>query len=202
MREFKLSAVLTGHTSDVSLQNMLCRYEAEDVLMQSQVRAVSLPDPAFAITASRDGTIKTWKQTSAKPPIYESTEASHSSAYKTCVAFVPPTKEYPEGLVISGGQDTIIEARQPGATVESNADGLMVGHAHQISSLDVNAEEGWIVSGSWDGTAKLWRIGQWEVEVEFPGHQGTVWAVVAYSNDIVITGESFQSQSEARAKTA
>jgi phospholipase A-2-activating protein len=113
---------------------------------------------------------------------------------------VPPTKEYPEGLVISGGQDTIIEARQPTATVESNADGLMVGHAHQISSLDVNADEGWIVSGSWDGTAKLWRIGQWEAEVEFPGHQGTVWAVVAYSKDIVITGVSSRSWSVARAK--
>jgi phospholipase A-2-activating protein len=103
---------------------------------------------------------------------------------------MPPTKEYPEGLVISGGQDTIIEARQPSSTAESNADGLMVGHANQVSSLDVNADEGWIVSGSWDGTAKLWRIGQWEPEVEFPGHQGTVWAVVAYSNEVVVTGAS------------
>lgn len=64
----------------------------------------------------------------------------------------------------------------------------MVGHANQISSLDVNAEEGWIVSGSWDGTAKLWRIGQWEPEVEFPGHEGTVWAVLAYNNEIIVTG--------------
>jgi phospholipase A-2-activating protein len=168
--------------------------------MRSQVRAVALPDPNFAITASRDGTTKTWKRTSANPPSYEPTESSHGAAYKTCVAFVPPTKEYPEGLVISGGQDTIVEARQPSSTAESNADGLMVGHANQISSLDVNADEGWIVSGSWDGTAKLWRIGQWEPEVEFPGHQGTVWAVVAYSNDIVVTGASSSPSRKAKTK--
>lgn len=106
------------------------------------------------------------------------------------MAFVPPTKGYPEGLVISGGQDTIIEARQPASTAESEADGLMVGHTNQVSSLDINADGGWIVSGSWDGTARLWRIGRWEPEVEFPGHLGTVWAVVAYSNEIVITGMS------------
>lgn len=68
----------------------------------------------------------------------------------------------------------------------------MIGHTHQISSLDVNQEGSWVVSGSWDGTAKLWHIGQWEPEIEFPGHQGTVWAVVAYSNDVVVTGVSCQ----------
>jgi WD40 repeat protein len=73
----------------------------------------------------------------------------------------------------------------------------MVGHAHQVSSLDVNAEDGWIVSGSWDGTAKLWRIGQWEPAVEFPGHQGTVWAVVAYSKEIVVTGGFCHPSTEA-----
>jgi phospholipase A-2-activating protein len=170
--------------------------------MKFQVRAVTFPDPSFVVTASRDGTTKTWKRSSANPPRYESTESSHGSAYKTCVAFVRPTKEYPEGLVICGGQDTIIEARQPASTAESNADGLMVGHANQVASLDVNADGGWIVSGSWDGTAKLWRVGQWEPEVEFPGHQGTVWAVVAYSSEIVVTGTSFQPMSEAKTKTA
>jgi phospholipase A-2-activating protein len=155
-----------------------------------QVRAVALPYPHLAITASRDGTTKLWKQENKNPPTFGSTESSHGAAYKTCVAVAGPTKEYPDGLVISGGQDTIIEARQPASTAESSADGLMVGHTNQVASLDVNMDEGWIVSGSWDGTAKLWRLGQWQPEVDFPGHQGTVWAVVAYSNDIVVTGMS------------
>jgi phospholipase A-2-activating protein len=66
----------------------------------------------------------------------------------------------------------------------------MVGHTNQVASLDVNIEAGWIVSGSWDGTAKLWHIGQWQPEVDFPGHEGTVWAVLAYSHDVVVTGTS------------
>lgn len=96
--------------------------------------------------------------------------------------------DFSQGLILSGGQDTIIEARQPGSIAEQNADGLMVGHSHQISSLDVNAEDGWIVSGSWDGTAKLWRVGRWEPEVDFPGHEGTVWAVLAYNHEVIVTG--------------
>jgi phospholipase A-2-activating protein len=142
------------------------------------------------VTASRDGTSKTWKQTSPKPLVYESFESSHGAVYKSCLAFVPPNKKYPEGLIVCGGQDAIIEARQPSTTAENDPDGLMIGHAHSVACLDVNVEEGYIVSGSWDGTAKLWRIGQWEPEVDFPGHQGAVWAVVAYNNEFVVTGTS------------
>ena len=175
MGDFKLSAVLKGHSSDV--------------------RAVALPTSDLAITASRDGTTKYWKPNPEGSRTFESTEASHSAAYRTCLAYYPPTKEYEEGLVISGGQDTIIEARQPSSTVEKNADGLMVGHSNQVCSLDVNVEKAWIVSGSWDGTAKLWHIGRWEPAVEFQGHQGAVWAVVAYNEDIIVTG-TFVDRSE------
>jgi phospholipase A-2-activating protein len=108
--------------------------------------------------------------------------------FKTCLAYNPPTKEFPDGLIISSGQDSLIEARQPDKTAESNADGFMVGHSNQVCSLDVNPEAGWIVSGSWDKSARIWQIGRWETEVELHGHTATVWAVVAYNRDTVVTG--------------
>ena len=47
-----------------------------------------------------------------------------------------------------------------------------------------------MVSGSWDGSARLWRIGKWECEVLFDGHEGSVWSVLAYDPNTIITGES------------
>lgn len=168
MASFKLSAVLKGHNSDV--------------------RAVLHPDPSFALTASRDGSTKLWKQTSQSPPTYEVDELTSGNQFKTCLAYLPPSKEFPEGLVLSAGQDTLIEARQPSTTAEQNADAMMVGHANQVCSLNVSERGDFVVSGSWDSTAKVWAVGKWEVEVDLADHTATVWSALVYDRDTIVTG--------------
>ncbi|KAJ9657339.1 WD repeat protein Lub1 [Neophaeococcomyces mojaviensis] len=165
---FRLSAVLRGHNSDV--------------------RAVLQPDPSFALTASRDGSTKIWKQKNQNPPIYEADELSHGTQFKTCLTYLPPSKEYPDGLVVCAGQDTLIEARQPATTAEQNADAMMVGHSNQVCSLATSERGDFIVSGSWDSTAKVWSVGKWEVELDLPSHTATVWAVLAYDRETIVTG--------------
>ncbi|KKK15067.1 polyubiquitin binding protein [Aspergillus ochraceoroseus] len=158
MPEFKISAALEGHGDDV--------------------RAVAFPNPKALFSASRDATVRFWKLTSSPPPTYDYTIPSHGSAFINALAYYPPTPEFPDGWY----------SLEPGKVVSDNADAMLLGHAHTICALDVCPEGGWVVSGSWDSTARLWRIGKWECDVVFEDHQGSVWAVLAYDKDTIITG--------------
>lgn len=140
------------------------------------------------LSASRDATVQVWKKTSQRLPRYESTLSSHSSSFVNALAFFPPNAEFPQGLIVSGGKDAIIEARQPDKAPEDNAEALMPGHSNNVCALDVSSAGGYIVSGSWDGKARIWKIGKWECEVELSSHEGAVWAVLAFDEDTVITG--------------
>ncbi|KAF6239569.1 hypothetical protein HO173_002113 [Letharia columbiana] len=168
MTEYKLSASLEEHEDDV--------------------RGVIFPHPSFVLSASRDATVRLWKLLSHNPPKYDGSICSHGSAFINAIAYLPPTSEYPNGLVVSGGKDTIIEVRQPGKPPEDNAEALLLGHSHNVCALDVCVDGGFVVSGSWDGSARLWRIGKWECEALLEGHEGSVWSVLVYDSNTIITG--------------
>ncbi|MCJ1309905.1 hypothetical protein MMC25_003566 [Agyrium rufum] len=168
MSEYSLSASLEGHEDDV--------------------RGVIFPDTKFICSASRDATVRIWKLENPSPPKFDCSISSHGSAFINAITYVKPTSQYPEGLVVSGGKDTIIEVRKPGKAPEENAEGLLLGHSHNVCSLDVTPDGKHIISGSWDGSARVWSIGGWECETVLEGHSGSVWAVLAYDGETIITG--------------
>ena len=151
---------------------------------------MAFPHPSFVLSASRDATVRLWKSLSHNPPQYDCSISSHGSAFINAITYLLPTPEYPDGLIISGGKDTIIEVRQPGKPPEDNAEALLLGHSHNVCALDACAYGGFLVSGSWDGSARLWRIGKWECEALLEGHGGSVWSVLAYDSKTIITGRS------------
>lgn len=150
---------------------------------------MAFPNPNAVFSASRDATVRLWKLVSSNPPTYDYTITTHGQAFINTLAYLSPTAQYPEGLVLSGGQDTIIEARQPGKSADDNADAMLLGHAHNICALDVSPDSQWVVSGSWDSTARIWKVGQWETDRILDGHEGSVWAVLAYDENTIITGK-------------
>jgi phospholipase A-2-activating protein len=113
---------------------------------------------------------------------------SNGSDFVNSVAFVPPSSNYPDGLVVAGGRDAIIEVRQPGKTSSDNADALLLGHAGNVCALDVSEDGTSIVSGSWDTEARVWQVGRWESSVMLRGHTASVWAVCYYDKETILTG--------------
>ncbi|KAH6607043.1 PFU-domain-containing protein [Trichoderma cornu-damae] len=169
MGDFKLSAQLLGHEADV--------------------RAVSFPSPDFALTASRDCTVRIWQRTRAAPPVFEGTLVSRGSEYVNSLTFFPPSQAHQHGLVVSGGKDTIVEVKSPGSAAADNAERLLIGHAHNVCTLDVSPGGTYLVSGGWDGQARVWNSSTWETELMLGGHEGgAVWSVVAIDETTVVTG--------------
>ena len=87
--------------------------------------------------------------------------------------------------------DTIIEVRQPSKTPDDNPEALLLGHSNNVCCLDVDPSGKLIVSGGWDGQARVWSVGKWECDGLLEGHEGSVWAVLAWSQEMIITGKSF-----------
>lgn len=90
----------------------------------------------------------------------------------------------------SGGQDAIIELRQPGTGPQDNAQSLLLGHAGNVCALDLSEDGQTLVSGSWDTEARVWTIGKPESILTLTGHTASVWAVLAYDQQTYITGKS------------
>lgn len=166
----------------------------------TQVRGVGFPHPKLVVSVSRDATVREWKLLEPEPPRYDCSITSHGSSFVNAVAFCPPIKGYPDGLIISGGKDTIIEVREPGREPDQDAEALLLGHAHNVCALDVSQDGTYVVSGSWDSSARVWRVGKWECDAVLEGHQGSVWAVLAYDKDTIITGPLLREPQIARVR--
>lgn len=91
--------------------------------------------------------------------------------------------------MLSGGKDTIIEVKAPTATSSDHAERLLVGHSHNVCSLDVSPKGTYAVSGGWDGQARVWSASKWDTEYRLAGHgEVAVWSVVALDENTVVTG--------------
>lgn len=133
--------------------------------------------------------MRLWRRGQGAHASFDGTLLSRGSEYVNAVAVYPPDAEHPDGLVLSGGKDTIIEVKNPKKQPSDHAERLLIGHAHNVCALDIAPNRKFLVSGGWDGQARVWNLGTWETELQLSGHEGmAVWAVLALDEKTVVTG--------------
>ncbi|KAK3372311.1 PUL domain-containing protein [Podospora didyma] len=173
MPDFRLSAQLKGHSGDV--------------------RAVCFPTSSIVLSASRDRTVCLWRKTADKPPTFDATITSRGHNFMNSLTFIRPSPTYPDGLIVSSGNEPIIDVKKATSNESENAVRLLVGHGNNVCALDTAPNGSWIVSGGWDGRAIVWKTGSWEPALELL-HEGgdvkSVWAVLAYDDHTVITASA------------
>ncbi|CAK7567635.1 MAG: WD repeat protein Lub1 [Sporothrix epigloea] len=175
---FQLSACLSGHDKDV--------------------RAVCFPTPGFVFTASRDCAVQAWHETSESPPEYTMSLLAQGPYSFNSLAFLPPSTsrpQYPKGLLLAGSQGQSIEVRRPDSDISDARVALLSGHSSNVSALSVSPNGEFVVSGDWDGRVKLWNTSTWESRLQLVGpdpndKQRAIWAVLAYSDGIIMTGSA------------
>eukprot|EP00842_Homolaphlyctis_polyrhiza_P000980 jgi/Hompol1/1883/HPOL_005766-RA len=163
---FHLSAVLAGHSQDV--------------------RALVAINDSLLASASRDTKVIIWQRLSeGKPEFVQKSIFSGHSHFVNSLACAPPSSAYPAGLVYSGGSDKLIYAFDPNDTHVPVL--TLAGHRDNVCALNV-AQNGDLISGSWDKTAKVWRDGSILFNLE--GHTQAVWGVLAIEPDKFLTASA------------
>lgn len=158
---FKLSTTLAGHEQDV-----------RDVVAASN---------DLIISALRDATARVWHPTESdngwsSPILPESIIAFQSStnAFINAVTYIPNDTE---PLLAAAGKEAIIYLTLPQDNFVKPGDDFgkyqLVGHAGNICSLSY--KDGYIISSSWDSTAKVWDINLFELKFDLKGHDMSVW---------------------------
>ncbi|KAI9007771.1 WD40-repeat-containing domain protein [Hyaloraphidium curvatum] len=162
---FRLSCSLKGHEGDV--------------------RAVAGQGSDLICSGSRDTTVRTWRRSSPNSFALDATLPVHSD-YVNAVATIPPSSEFPEGLLLSAGKDKIIYATDP-ASKSKEPLFSMIGHTENVCALALTPS-GHVVSGSWDKTGRLWV--NWQTAYTMEGHTQAVWAVLGLTDEDILTASA------------
>ncbi|VEU23196.1 DEKNAAC104315 [Brettanomyces naardenensis] len=150
---FRLSATLSGHEDDV--------------------KCLIAPSDDIIVSGSRDSTIRIWYRSSPESAAFNSSTINHkSSKFVNSLAYFDDGVEQ---LIVSGGNDNLINMTTLGSTIDVNEPQYcFVGHTANVCALD--SRDSQVLSGSWDATAKVWsKTG--DVLYDLKAHVGSVWSV-------------------------
>ncbi|EHN01568.1 Doa1p [Saccharomyces cerevisiae x Saccharomyces kudriavzevii VIN7] len=126
------------------------------------VRDVVALDDSKVASASRDGTVRLW----SKDNEWQGTTVYSGQEFLNSVCYYPE-----EQLLLFGGKDTMINGVPLFATSGEDPLYTLIGHQGNVCSL--YCQDGVVVSGSWDKTAKVWKDGSLVYDLQ--AHTASVW---------------------------
>ncbi|SCV69115.1 BQ2448_2135 [Microbotryum intermedium] len=164
--QYRISALLRGHTDDV--------------------RALTSDSQGTLYSASRDGTVKSWRRTAQEPngqegrwQLQRTWEELHTG-FINSVCWVGTESSGGEvsdaGLLCTGGQDSLIQVvslNTPDAPPRT-----LLGHGHNVCCLHASADGKRLASGSWDCTARIWDLESGGCLQVLTEHGAAVWDVL------------------------
>ncbi|KAJ1823007.1 WD repeat protein Lub1 [Coemansia sp. RSA 2599] len=162
---YKLSATLSGHSSDV--------------------RGLVSQGSDLLVSVSYDQTAKIWKRASPNVFADDATLIGHQKSVNS-VTIIPSSPSLPSGAIATGSSDKNILLWDP--TDLSHPLDTLTGHESTVCGLAASSDGMVLVSGSWDKTAKVWVDGKCKHTLR--GHEQAVWAVLVLDDGSILTGSA------------
>lgn len=157
---YQLSSTLRGHDDDV--KDLACF------------------DNDVIVSVARDSTVRVWRRQTATS--FDSSIINFkSNKFINALGVLPDL-----GLIVSAGNDNLISITDSASDflMEKDPKYCLVGHTDNVCSIDTMDDL--IISGSWDGTAKVWNL-QGDVLFDLKGHEFYVWSVKFISKTSFLT---------------
>lgn len=164
---FVLRTSIHGHTKDVRALSPLY-----------------FPEGSF-VSGSRDVSAKIWTPSGSDNGFCEGMAFGGHSNFISAVCVLPPSDQFPHGLILTGSNDKTIlaydlESPQPRYK--------LTGHEDTVCSLAAG-KFGTVISASWDKTARVW-LGE-KCVLHLKGHEAAVWCVALIpTGGFMLTGSA------------
>ncbi|AJS53020.1 BMC_2a_G0032230.mRNA.1.CDS.1 [Saccharomyces cerevisiae] len=157
------------------------RYQLSATLKghDQDVRDVVAVDDSKVASVSRDGTVRLW----SKDDQWLGTVVYTGQGFLNSVCY-----DSEKELLLFGGKDTMINGVPLFATSGEDPLYTLIGHQGNVCSLSF--QDGVVISGSWDKTAKVWKEGSLVYNLQ--AHNASVWdaKVVSFSENKFLTASA------------
>ncbi|MEQ8788832.1 MAG: protein kinase [Pirellulaceae bacterium] len=176
---------------DVKLRNWewgrlmhLCEQDVHNVVAPTQIDALAVsPDGQRFVVGGWNGNVSVWKfatDENGRPDPDGGITPEFQLAGLGSTSFVYAVAFSPDGaLIATGGDDPAGYVRLWNAETGEELPGRFPnggdGHTDAVTSVEFSADGKWLLTSSYDKTAKLWNVADGRVLNSYFGHSSWVW---------------------------